>query len=97
MGHENIPVIALKLTEREEMFRKFISSVNSTTEWYNKIRRTTNDVEFQMIENEINQVDKLIQQGQTKLTWNSDGMFPKKSLTIYPFPYRFVGLHGTTP
>ncbi|EFA11309.2 dynein beta chain, ciliary [Tribolium castaneum] len=75
MGHEDLPEIAIKLAERNDVFRKYISNLNSTIAWYNKIRRTTKDVEFNLIENEIAEIDELIIQGQNTLNWNSEGLW----------------------
>lgn len=73
MDHEGIPDVALKMSERNEVFRKYITNLNCTIEWYNKIRRNSRDVEFHLIENEIEDIDKLIAQGQNYLNWNSEG------------------------
>lgn len=73
MDHEGIPEVALKMSERNEVFRKYITNLNCTIEWYNKIRRSSREVEFQLIENEIEDIDKLIAQGQNLLNWNSQG------------------------
>lgn len=75
MDNEGIPEVALKMSERNEVFRKYITNLNCTIEWYNKIRRNSRDVEFQLIENEIEDIDKLIAQGQNLLNWNSEGFY----------------------
>lgn len=79
---DEIPEVALKMAERNETFRKYIENLNSTIMWYNKIRRTSKDVEFQLIELEIEEIDKLVQQGQTTLCWNSDGKLKKNESKI---------------
>lgn len=78
MDHDGIPDVALKMSERNEVFRKYITNLNCTIEWYNKIRRNSRDVEFHLIENEIEDIDKLIAQGQNCLNWNSEGLFKYK-------------------
>lgn len=75
MEQDGIPEIALALAERNETFRKYISNLNCTVTWYNRIRRTTKDVEFNLIEKEIAQIDKLIAHGQNTLNWNSEGIY----------------------
>jgi dynein heavy chain len=94
MGQQELPDIALTLAERNDVFRKYISNLNSTIAWYNRIRRTTKDVEFNLIESEIAEIDKLIIQGQNTLNWNSEGKLNHKK-TSGPFlKIRFVGVHG---
>lgn len=73
MEQTDIPDVALKLAERNEIFRRYITNLNSSIRWYNKIRRSTKDVEFDLIENEINEIDRLILRGQNNLDWNSKG------------------------
>lgn len=77
MGETGIPDIALKLTERNELFRMYISNLNLTVNWYNKIRRSTKDVEYDLIENDIIEIDKLISLGQNTFNWHSDGKYFK--------------------
>lgn len=69
----NIPEDALKLAEKNETFRTYLVNLNSTITWYNKIRRTTKPVEFDLIKNEICQIDKMVNLGQNNLNWNSEG------------------------
>ncbi|KAJ8957969.1 hypothetical protein NQ318_001970 [Aromia moschata] len=67
----NIPDAVLQLSEKNETFRQYISNLNASIAWYNRIRRTANDVESSLIEDEVAEIDQLILTGQSKLTWNS--------------------------
>lgn len=73
MNYENIPKEAIEISKQNDMFRQYIINLNLTIEWYNQIRRTTKEVEFELIEHEIEGIDKLIILGQTNLNWNSPG------------------------
>lgn len=73
MNHENIPEIVLKLAERGETFQQYIANLNSTVVWYNKIKKSSKDVEFELIEDDIKEVDKMILTGQKDLHWESQG------------------------
>lgn len=73
MGYSGIPESALEMLERDEIYRKYIANLNTTINWYNRIRRTSRDVEYSLIQNELDEIDKLIQHGQSSLTWNSGG------------------------
>lgn len=73
MGFGGIPEAALKMLERNEIFRKYISILNTTINWYNKIKRTSRDVEFELIQTELEEIDRLAETGQKSLTWNSEG------------------------
>ncbi|XP_066247509.1 dynein beta chain, ciliary [Euwallacea similis] len=71
----NIPEAALKLAEKNEIFRKYIANLSTSIAWYNKIRRTTKTVEFELIKSEISEIDKRISLGQNGLCWNSDDLW----------------------
>lgn len=73
MDIKGIPEEALKISESNEMFRRYTANLNCTIEWYNKIRRTSKDVEYRLIENEIEDIDKLVLEAQNELNWNSEG------------------------
>lgn len=74
MEKENIPEPALKMAESNETYRKYNISLSATIDWYNKIRKNTKEVEFHLIKEELDNIDELITQGQTVLTWNSEGI-----------------------
>lgn len=86
MGLNGIPETALKILEQSEIFRKYTSVLNTTINWYNKIKRTTRDVEFELIQTELEEIDKLAEIGQKSLTWNSEG---KISISIFHL-YNFI-------
>ncbi|XP_060515880.1 dynein beta chain, ciliary [Cylas formicarius] len=71
----DIPELALKIAEKDELFRKYNSNLTSTIAWYNKIRKTAKSVEFCLIQSEIREVDNLILYGQSGLHWNSDELW----------------------
>ncbi|XP_076261923.1 dynein heavy chain at 93AB isoform X2 [Rhynchophorus ferrugineus] len=71
----DIPETALKLAEKNEIYRKYNSNLNSTIAWYNKIRRTTKNVEFDLIKKEIGDIDERISLGQNSLNWNSNDLW----------------------
>lgn len=73
MGFNGIPEAALKMLERSEIFRKYTSILNTTINWYNRIKRTSREVEFELIQTELEEIDKLAEIGQKSLTWNSAG------------------------
>lgn len=75
MEMENLPEAALKMAANNEMYRKYISSLNATIEWYNRVRKHTRDVEFQLVKDEVLEIDKLIVQGETVLTWQSENLW----------------------
>lgn len=53
MNKRNIPQAAIAVSEREETFRSHTAKLNQTIEWYNKIRRITAPVEFDLIKDVV--------------------------------------------
>lgn len=85
MNQENIPEKVLKLAERGETFQQYISNLNSTVLWYNKIKKSSKDVEFELIEDDIKEIDELITIGQKNLHWESEGEKCEKFLLNLEF------------
>lgn len=73
MNIEGIPDKALDFEKNSEEMRRLTEKLNLTLRWYNQIRKTTQDVEFELIATEILKIDILIDKGQKELTWNSEG------------------------
>ncbi|XP_075210990.1 dynein heavy chain at 93AB [Lycorma delicatula] len=67
----DIPEEALELYKNWETFRKYTIQLNITVDWYNRIRKDSREVEFQLVKEQVNEIDALIQQGQCDLDWTS--------------------------
>lgn len=80
MEQDNIPEEVLKLAEKGETFQQYISNLNSTVVWYNKIKKSSKNVEFDLIEDDLNKIDEMISTGRNELNWESQGIFGKKIL-----------------
>ncbi|KYN05431.1 Dynein beta chain, ciliary [Cyphomyrmex costatus] len=74
MSRSDIPQEAIKVSESAETFRKFRTMLSSTVDSYNNIRKTTKQVEFNLIELEVARIDSLISRGEDELWWRSDGL-----------------------
>lgn len=75
MEQENIPEEVLKLAEKGETFQQYMSNLNSTVVWYNKIKKSSKDVEFDLIEDDLHKIDDMISTGHNELNWESQGIF----------------------
>lgn len=65
----------MKLAEKGDTFRRYTNNLHTTIEWYNRIRNTSRDVEFNLISSEIDVIDQLIAKGSEEYDWNSDGLW----------------------
>lgn len=74
--HIKLRYITLRhqVSESAETFRKFRTTLGSTVDSYNNIRKTTRQVEFDLIELEVARIDSLISRGEDELCWRSDGL-----------------------
>jgi len=41
---------------------------------YNKLRNNSRGIEFQLVHEEIEEIDELVKKGEYSLNWNSDGI-----------------------
>ncbi|XP_052121253.1 dynein beta chain, ciliary-like isoform X2 [Frankliniella occidentalis] len=77
MGREEIPEAASQLYEKGETFRKYTNSLSVTIEWYNKVRRCTLPVEFELVRELVEEVDSQVSRGlhNGELTWSSSELW----------------------
>lgn len=52
------------------------NKVNCTLISYNKLRNNSREIEFQLVQEEIQQIDELVKKGEYFLNWNSEGSIP---------------------
>lgn len=70
---EIIPDSATTIYSRNETFHKFCANLDLTVAWYNKVRETLLDVEFPLVEGQLQNIDNQLEQAEKSLNWNSDG------------------------
>lgn len=75
LGIENIPQEAKDLFGRREELFEVVQLYNRIVQWYNALRVNTLDVEFNLIKEEIDEVDRGLQKATTELTWVTDSKF----------------------
>ena len=80
---ERIPESATSMYSRNETFHKFLSNLDLTVAWYNKVRETLLDVEFPLVEGQLQEIDGQLQQAETTLNWNSEGLCLRSTLAPY--------------
>ncbi|XP_014280457.2 dynein beta chain, ciliary [Halyomorpha halys] len=70
----NIPQLALELYEKRDQYREYTVQLNIITQWYNKMRRDSRIVEFELIQDKIEQIDELIREGENDMNWKSNDL-----------------------
>ena len=72
-GLEEIPPSAGSVYQRKDQLRQYVTNLDLTVQWYNKVRATVLEVEFPLIEAQLREIDTRLQLAETTLTWNSEG------------------------
>ena len=80
-----IPEKAAAVFEQNEIYRKYLQNLDVTVHLYNSVRETILDVEYPLIEGQLNDMDVQLDRAISELNWTSEG----KALTILLF---FVAL-----
>ena len=69
------PDIAGELHERQESFRSYTVSLDLTVTCYNRLKSGTTSVEFNLIKDELLEIDKDLQKAEHEFNWNSEGIW----------------------
>lgn len=72
---EAIPEQAAVMFSRNETYRNYLSNLDLTVAWYNKVRESVLDVELPLIADQLQEIDKQLEQALTSLTWVSEGVW----------------------
>ncbi|KAK3590847.1 hypothetical protein CHS0354_024585 [Potamilus streckersoni] len=74
-GTEDIPPSASGFYSRNDTLWKFITNMDLTVNLYNKVRMTVIEVEFPLIEGQLQNLDTQLKNAEESLNWNSDGIW----------------------
>lgn len=70
---ENIPTSASELYVKNDTLLSYVANLDLTVAWYNKIRETVLEVEYPIIENQLNAIDSQLHRAEQDLNWISNG------------------------
>lgn len=59
------------------------NKANYTLISYNKLRNNSREIEFQLVQEEIQQIDELVKKGEYSLNWNSEGILKYININVY--------------
>ncbi|XP_019728452.1 dynein heavy chain 11, axonemal isoform X3 [Hippocampus comes] len=65
----DIPVAAMTVFEKRDLFTKYVRSLQLVVQWYNKLKQTVLEIELPLIRDELASVDQLLKRAETDLTW----------------------------
>ncbi len=70
---KDIPQAALDIYKENDTFLSYINNLNYTITSYNKIRETVAEVEYPLIERQLQAIDHQLSDAENKLTWSTSG------------------------
>ena len=74
-GEEEIPQSAADMYSNNDTFRQYNANLDLTVHWYNKVRQTVLEVEFPLVEGQLEEIDVQLERAEKDLNWSSDGKF----------------------
>ncbi|CAG9581722.1 unnamed protein product [Danaus chrysippus] len=72
---QDLPPESLELFGKQETYRQYRINLGITIDWYNQIRKNSQKVEFDLVEDEIKAIDERIEMAQNELNWNSKDLW----------------------
>lgn len=69
---EEIPDSASAMYSRNDTFRQYLANLDLTVHLYNKVRTTVLEVEFPLVEGQLEQIDTQLEKAEKSLDWNND-------------------------
>ncbi|KAJ8313224.1 hypothetical protein KUTeg_009222, partial [Tegillarca granosa] len=74
-AQEEIPASASAVFAKNDTLWQYVTNLNLTVHLYNKVRNNVLAVEFPLIEGQLNDIDQELEQAETSLNWNSEGVW----------------------
>ena len=68
-----IPESAVCVFKKNETYRKYLQNLDVTVALYNKVRDTIMDVEYPLIEQQLQEIDQELEKAISQLNWTSEG------------------------
>ncbi|KAK2582958.1 hypothetical protein KPH14_009015 [Odynerus spinipes] len=69
---KELPEEAVNLHNRSTFFFETTCTLNLIINWYNWLQKNSSPVEYQLVKDEMEEIQKLIEFGQTNYNWNSE-------------------------
>ena len=72
-----------ELYERDALFRNYSHSLDETVDNYNWLKTNTREEEFNLILDEIKDIDYQLEKAERTLNWNSSGNNRKNDIWVF--------------
>nr|XP_006635186.1 PREDICTED: dynein heavy chain 9, axonemal isoform X1 [Lepisosteus oculatus] len=72
---EKIPSTAAKIYSKKELYRQYVANLDLTAGWYNKVIKTVLEVEFPLVEGQLQDIDSKLKEAEESLNWKEEGIW----------------------
>uniref|UniRef100_A0ABM5FM48 Dynein axonemal heavy chain 9 isoform X2 n=1 Tax=Pogona vitticeps TaxID=103695 RepID=A0ABM5FM48_9SAUR len=79
---QNIPETAAEIYSSRESFRKLVANLELMVTWYNKILRTVLEVEYPLVQRQLQEIDAQLREAEETLNWKSEGLLDRVSSMV---------------
>lgn len=79
----------MEIYKENDTFLSYINNLNYTITSYNKIRETVAEVEYPLIEQQLQAIDRQLSDAENKLTWSTNGKLFLELLLHKKYIYYF--------
>lgn len=70
---ESIPETAAEIYSSKESFRTLVASLELMVTWYNKILQTILEVEYPLVQGQLQAIDIQLREAEETLNWKTEG------------------------
>ncbi|XP_055973719.1 dynein axonemal heavy chain 9 [Sorex fumeus] len=72
---KHIPETAATMFSSREFYRQLVANLELMTNWYNKLMKTLLEVEFPLVEKELENIDFCLRAAEETLNWKTEGIW----------------------
>ncbi|KAF6093353.1 dynein axonemal heavy chain 9 [Phyllostomus discolor] len=72
---KHIPETAAAMFSSREFYRQLVARLELMANWYNKVMKTLLEVEFPLVEKELQNIDLRLRAAEETLNWKTDGVW----------------------
>ncbi|MBN3279379.1 DYH9 protein, partial [Polyodon spathula] len=72
---EMIPHTAEEIYSNKESYRQYVANLDLTINWYNKVVKSVLEVEFPLIEGQLQDIDTQLKEAEETLNWKNEGVW----------------------
>ncbi|XP_062830067.1 dynein axonemal heavy chain 9 isoform X3 [Anolis carolinensis] len=73
----NIPEMAAAIYSSKESFRQLVANLELMVTWYNKILSTVLEVEYLLVQSQLQAIDIQLREAEETLNWKSEGLWDR--------------------